>query len=201
VHKRKYKKYKDYIDHQKEKTQRRPLRKKLLKKWPERRQKFLDRFKCLEKYNIVSGKVLCLAARMGCEVKVLRELGFDAVGIDLVAAPPLVEEGDFHNLRFGDNSFDLVFSNSIDHVHPERVLDFVSEIRRVLKPNGHVLFDVTFGSFGNYESLRIDSVEELIKQFDGFSLIHKHNYNQKNVTKKHSLSTIFHHEILLRLEK
>ena len=39
-------------------------------------------------------KALCLGARRGEEVQALREIGVDAIGLDLVGFPPLVHHGD-----------------------------------------------------------------------------------------------------------
>jgi ubiquinone/menaquinone biosynthesis C-methylase UbiE len=78
---------------------------------------------------------------VGEEVSVLKELGIDAIGIDLVDNPPLVIKGDCHNLAFEDKSYDFIFSNIFDHVlYPEK---FISEIERVIKPGGHCLLHLS----------------------------------------------------------
>ena len=86
--------------------------------------------------NIInkSTKAICLGARTGQEVHVLKEMGLkDTIGVDLVDAPPLVIEGDVHNVNFEDGTFDFVFSNIFDHVlYPDK---FISEIERISKPN------------------------------------------------------------------
>ena len=56
-------------------------------------------------------KAICLGARTGQEVFVLRELGLDTIGIDLVPFPPYTVKGDIHNLSFKDKEFDFVFTN------------------------------------------------------------------------------------------
>ena len=58
----------------------------------------------------------------------------DAIGIDIVAYPPLVIEGDAHSIPFENNEFDFVFSNSFDHSITPDI--FLGEIKRVLKPDG-----------------------------------------------------------------
>ena len=90
--------------------------------------------------------VLCLAARIGSEVRAFHDLGAFAVGIDLNPGKDnsVVLPGDFHALVFPDNSVDAVYCNSLDHA-----LDLartVSEIKRVLKPGGLLLADAQQGT-------------------------------------------------------
>ena len=85
---------------------------------------------------------LCLGAYRGIEVQVLRELGWNAWGIDI--APPVnsrfVVYGDFHDLQLPSSSFDLVYSNNAKHsTHPDK---FIEEIRRVLSPHGQLILEV-----------------------------------------------------------
>ena len=83
------------------------------------------------------GKALGICARTGQEVVALNNLGLDAIGVDIAPHPPLVIEGDAHDLPFEDNEFDFVFSNSFDHsIYPAK---FISEMERVLKPGGYGL--------------------------------------------------------------
>lgn len=91
-----------------------------------------------------STKAICLGARTGQEVHVLKEMGLkDTIGIDLVDAPPLVIEGDVHNVNFGDDTFDFVFSNIFDHVlYPDK---FISEIERISKPNTYCILHLSPG--------------------------------------------------------
>jgi SAM-dependent methyltransferase len=95
----------------------------------------------------LAGKsVLCLAARIGSEVRAFHLRGAFAVGIDLEpgARNDCVLPGDFHHLVFPDACVDLVYCNSLDHaLHLEKV---VSEVRRVLKPGGVFLADIQEGS-------------------------------------------------------
>ncbi|KAG0628964.1 hypothetical protein M758_1G066600 [Ceratodon purpureus] len=80
-------------------------------------------------------KVMCIGARLGQEVVAFQEIGVaDAIGIDLVPAPPLVIHGDIRHHPFPDSTFGFEFSNVFDHaLFPQR---FVSEIERTLKPSG-----------------------------------------------------------------
>jgi len=91
-----------------------------------------------------SKKAICLGARTGQEVYVLKNMGLeDSIGIDLVDAPPLVIEGDVHNVQFEDNTFDFIFSNIFDHVlYPDK---FISEIERLAKPNTYCILHLSIG--------------------------------------------------------
>lgn len=123
---------------------------------------------------------LCLAARIGSEVKAFLDLGCFAVGIDLNPGKqnPYVLYGDFHNLQFASHSVDFVFTNSLDHAFDiERM---TKEIRRVLKPNGVVIVEALKGANegakpGFFESFWWSSIDELVKVFEnaGFHLIRR----------------------------
>lgn len=120
--------------------------------------------------------VLCLAARIGTEVKAFLDLGCFAVGIDLNPGPEnrYVLHGDFHHLQFADGSVDVVFTNSLDHVYDvERLL---GEISRVLKPGGLLIVEASLGrdegrAPGHYESLWWRQVDDVRALFEaaGFS--------------------------------
>ena len=117
-------------------------------------------------------RVLCLAARIGTEVKAFLDLGAFAVGVDINPGPQnrYVVHGDFHHLQYADSSVDLVFSNSVDHVFD---LDrWIGEVRRVLRDDGALLLEVGPGVEEGgqpefYESLCWTSVNGLIADFAG----------------------------------
>ena len=152
-------------------------------------------FKLIIKYCLnreVGGTMLCLGARLGEEVETWRDLGFDAIGIDLNPGPDnkFVKKGDFHNLEFEDESFDYIFSNSIDHVLD--IVRFNKECHRVLKQGGKALFEIRRhqpesvlddikkdGRYaGNpwYESFYWETQEELIRMFGSFGTWRKIKY-------------------------
>lgn len=87
------------------------------------------------------GRVLCLGARTGCEVRAARRVIHpESIGIDLYPAPEKDEViyGDWHNIPFKDGSFSNVFTNSLDHCYdPDKM---ISEIFRVLEPDGRFFF-------------------------------------------------------------
>ena len=109
----------------------------------EARSRFYRRFRHLIRRVPRDAIILCLGARQGTEVEVLRELGFcNAYGVDLNPGPEneLVREGDFNRLEEADGSIDLVYSNSVDHALD---LDaFFAEHARVLRADGFALYDV-----------------------------------------------------------
>ena len=67
-------------------------------------------------------------------------MNIKAIGIDIVEQLPHVIKGDIHDIPFDDNTFDFVFTNIFDHsIYPEK---FISEIERILKPNGYCLIQL-----------------------------------------------------------
>jgi len=122
--------------------------------------------------------VLCLAARIGTEVKAFHKLGCFAVGIDL--NPGLknayVLPGDFHDLQFPDTSIDIIFTNSLDHAHMiDRV---IAEVRRLLKPGGLLIVEAVRGKNegfepGFYESFYWSNISDLLNIFEakGFKCV------------------------------
>lgn len=168
----KYNQYKEYVEHQLEKTGDKTKQ----YKWKNNEWRLkIDIFKRLFQENIKiieeSKKALCLASRTGQEVVALKELGVqDTTGIDLHEFPPYTLKGDFHNLQFGDNVFDLEFTNSLDHVlFP---VQFVSEIRRTLKPKGIFILHMQLGiDQDKYTELVIEDLKELKALFYRFKVI------------------------------
>lgn len=107
------------------------------------RQKFFRRFRHLAARLPRSATIVCLGARQGTEVEVLRDMGFyNAYGIDLNPGPnnPFVRKGDFMKLPESAASMDALYTNCIDHVFD---LDlFLREHIRVLKADGYTLYDL-----------------------------------------------------------
>lgn len=107
------------------------------------RRIFYARFRHLPGLLPRDARILCMGARQGTEVEVLRDLGFrNATGIDLNPGPdnPFVKPGDFMKLDFPDSSLDLLYTNCVDHAFD---LDaFFREHARAMKPDGYVLYDL-----------------------------------------------------------
>lgn len=138
VLKRNYDNYEEYLKHQSSKLH---LRIDEIKEYDHFYQKVVkERYmnlQCFEKKSII-----CLAARLGGEVRAFKELGALAIGIDIEPGEKNqdVIHGDFHNINFPDGVFDFAFCNAIDHVLD---LDaFFSEANRILKPDGSLIAEL-----------------------------------------------------------
>src|SRR5581483_2782763 len=110
-------------------------------------------------------------ARLGTEVKAFLDLGCFAVGVDLNpgSGNRYVLHGDFHDLPFPQESVDLVFTNSLDHAFS--VDRMIAEMRRVLKPGGLLVLELSCGSSGgksagHYESFWWDCVDDVVALFE-----------------------------------
>ena len=88
-------------------------------------------------------EALAVGARTGQEVQALRNLGWAAIGVDLVPQLPLVIEGDLHELPFTDNTFNFTFSNVFDHaLNPQKM---IQEIERVTIDGGWICLHLAVG--------------------------------------------------------
>ena len=149
-----HKNYEDYINKQLEKT----LDPNRIKKWKGvewqiKVDGFRHLFKRNEEFLQNKKNSICLGARTGQEVFVLRELGIDSIGIDLVEFPPYTIKGDIHNLKFDDEKFDFIFTNILDHsLYLEK---FISEMERVCIKDGNIIINTA-------ENIREDDYSENI---------------------------------------
>lgn len=175
---RKYKNYEQYVKHQKSKL------KKLgwIQEYDKQYRKVLN--ERIEDINLKGKSVLCLAARIGTEVKAFIDKGAFAVGIDLNPGEEnkYVVLGDFHELQYADESVDIVFSNSIDHCL--RLEKLLSETMRVLKKNGELILEIDGGAeSGMYESFKYDDVDQLINLVEeqGFVLKRQKKISRHNL--------------------
>ena len=99
-------------------------------------------------------------------MEALRNLEWNAIGIDLVPHEPLVIEGDIHQLAFKGQQFSLLFSNIIDHsLFPAKM---ISEMERCARPGGLLILHLQLGKptdrFGVTEVGDADSVLELFQE-------------------------------------
>lgn len=170
---RRYNSYEEYILHQ---------RSKLKNKLKEQGEKYFSQYDQIF-YNALHSRlgqrgligplqgksVLCLAARLGTEVRAFLDRGAFAIGIDLNpgGASRYVLEGDFHQLQFPDKSVDVIYTNSIDHLYDKEKL--AREIWRVLKKSGIAIIEAfqpnNDSAFGSYESFNWLDVAQLEKFF------------------------------------
>ncbi|MCL0100024.1 class I SAM-dependent methyltransferase [Dehalococcoidia bacterium] len=128
------------------------------------RIKFYQRFKHLPGLLPKTARILCLGARIGTEVEVLRDIGFSqAYGIDLNPGPDnrLVREGDFMHLTEETSSIDMVYSNCVDHAF--NLDEFFAEHSRVLRPDGYALYDIgrSASRAGPFETVSWDDDEPI----------------------------------------
>ena len=163
---RDYSSYEDYLEHQRDKCDRTDL----TQYDADFRQTLLRRLDQLD-LQLGGMKVLCLAARIGTEVKSFLDLGSFAVGIDLNpgSSNRYVLHGDFHDLQFATGSVDLIFTNSLDHVYDlEKVL---AEAHRVLRQGGLLIVEAALGTEGGidagfYESFWWKNIDQLIEELN-----------------------------------
>lgn len=171
---RTYRAYEDYLKHQVQKLNRANLAEDLGRYDVEYRRALAERVSDLELHG---RSVLCLAARIGTEVKGFRDRGAFAVGLDLNPGTgnQYVFYGDFHDVKFSDGSVEYAFTNSLDHVFD--ITKFMAEVRRVLKRNGMFIVEAMIGVEGGktpgfYESFywaTCDDLARLIEQ-SGFAV-------------------------------
>lgn len=130
----------------------------------EYRKRFYRRFRHLPSFLNKASRVLCLGARQGTEVEVLRDMGYRyAVGLDLNPGPenPYVSIGDFMALEYPDESVDMIYSNCVDHAYD--LPRFFQEHSRVLKPGGYAIYDIGISGqgFGAFEATGWESEESV----------------------------------------
>lgn len=154
---RRYSSYDDYVRHQRSKLGLVDLR-----DYDKRfRADLADR---LGRRHWAGKSVLCIAARIGTEVRAFHDVGAFAVGIDLEPGKnnSWVLPGDFHSLVFPDDCVDAVYCNSLDHALDLGKL--LNEVKRVLKPSGSFLIDAQTGNceFDDWAATSWQSIDDLI---------------------------------------
>ncbi len=155
IYHREYNLYKDYIAAQGYKAVQHMMY--VVNGNHKRTDSFFQQFKRYRQH-LIKGGVLCLGARTGCEVRAFEKHGFDVAGIDLHPLSNLVMAADWHYIPFVDNTFENVFTNSLDHC-----LDFeklVGEIKRVLTKRGVFVFQ-THSKYAFDSRIEGDEVEDM----------------------------------------
>lgn len=159
ISRRKYQNYQQYLDHQGSKlvSVGEPIREH------DALYEAIVRERYAEFGEFKGKRVICLGARLGGEVRAFKSLGSLAVGIDIEPGPqnPDVLYGDFHQIRFPDGSFDVAFTNVIDHVFD--LNRFLDEVNRVLLPQGVFYVELVRGKAGRYEVFDMEKSEPLVK--------------------------------------
>lgn len=155
---REYKNYDEYIHHQTQKLSLETKGIKIKDKYIE--DTVYERY--VNNLQIKSKSILCLAARLGGEVRAFKKMGALSIGIDIEPGNKNsdVLYGDFHNIKFADKTFDFIFSNSIDHV---LYLDkYLSESKRVLKDDGTFILELKIQKAGKYEVIDTQDINPII---------------------------------------
>ena len=149
----------------------------------------------------VEKRILCLGARAGDEVAALRKLGYEkTIGVDIQPInilPDMVEQGDVHNLKYDDDSFDILYSNILDHLHFSSFEKFTNECKRILKKNGIIIFDVGLNAeTGLYESFSIKNSNFIVKYFieNEYELLK----NESNQWLSQNIEYSLNHTIILK---
>ncbi len=181
------KSYQNYLMHQKFKFD--FYKKPLDDNFEDQTNYFFDNFKNIKTKYKDKKYTLCLGARTGAEVNAFRKLNFFSIGIDInyPKNSPYVIFGDFHNLQFPNESFDIVYSNCIDHTYD--LNKFVNEAKRVCKKDGLIIFDLQKGNqdhvgkrgnFGNFEALGWTNTDIIIKKIceNDLSVVSKENISK-----------------------
>lgn len=181
LEKRKYLNYSDYLEHQRNKLGNIDFD---IAKYDVEYRDILNRRLVPLGVDWKGKAVVCLAARIGTEVKSFIDQGAFAVGIDLNPGKDnkYVVVGDFHALQYADASVDVVFSNSMDHAFDmDKIL---AQAHRVLKSDGILLLEMDKGrdkgkTPGLYESFFWESLESMIELIEkaGFRLEQRHNFS------------------------
>ncbi len=178
---RDYKDYNEYLNHQKEKLNKIGNMTKWLTKYDVIFRKVLNGRLKETQIDFKGKSVLCLAARIGTEVKSFIDQGAFAVGMDLNPGKEnhYVVHGDFHKIQYANESIDIIFTNSFDHAfEPEKL---VSEIERVLKKDGLLIMENASTPPGGYESLDWKNTDDILNLFsEGFTLLKNEKFARGN---------------------
>ncbi len=179
-----HKNYKEYIQKQIEKTNDpEKIARWQGSEWSIKVDGFKHVFKRNDEYIKNKKKALCLGSRTGQEVHVLRTLGMEAIGIDLVEFQPYTIKGDIHDLTFEDEIFDLIFTNILDH--SLYLKKFISEMERVTAKEGIIILNIQEKIFGDdYSENIINDQQSIIEMFKNCSLLMdreiKNTFDQMN---------------------
>jgi len=183
-----YRNYPDDIQYRRHQGQKIQRNTKLLKQGSSREwiERFVHEFGGLIRFiPDKKASVLCMGARRGAEVVAFRQFHLDAIGIDINPGPQsletfgdpecagVVEKGDFHQTRFPDGHFGMVYCNCLDHCRS--LVTVFREMERLLTPGGIVILRLANHPKGDYETCLWDDQGEVVSvlRLCGFCPIHK----------------------------
>lgn len=175
VKRRNYSNYDEYVMHQIEKAD---VYESAIRKHDAEYEKIIfDRFK---NYELNGKSILCLGARFGGEVRAFTNHGALAIGIDLNPGENnyFVLPGDVHKIQFANGSFDIIYTNILDHIYDAKL--FFSEIKRVLRQGGHIFFEINLEKPTRYEAIDISNLSSTIALLkDNFNVISRTEITNK----------------------
>jgi 2-polyprenyl-3-methyl-5-hydroxy-6-metoxy-1,4-benzoquinol methylase len=88
-------------------------------------------------------KILDAGCGQGLLVKKFRERGHNIIGLDAFYENEFVKKGNILNSNFLDNTFDLILClDVIEHSQLNQQEDLIKELKRILKPKGHLIFSI-----------------------------------------------------------
>ena len=93
----------------------------------------------------IRSPVLDIGAGSGALINNIKNKNYTATGIDLFPRDNEIQKGTITNLKFKDNEFNTIFCTEvIEHLTNNQIDKGLSEIKRVLKKNGHFIVTVPY---------------------------------------------------------
>lgn len=179
-----YESYEKYLCHQKSKLENGI---NWLEQYELAYYKVLSKWLSTSKLKTKGTSSLCIGARTGTEVRVFNDLGSFSVGIDVNPGKEnkYVVWGDASDIQYADNTIDIVYTNSLDHFL--KIEEVLSEIKRVLKPDGHFVFligspkDSRIDKHGSTYWDDVTEVLNYISQKYNFKLLERYDMNKSKI--------------------
>jgi len=145
------------------------LKKKLLQFSGKKAELLVYPLKAIDFINFSEFKVLSIGPRVEAELMTIRSMGFkwkNIKAIDIHTYSNLVELSDMHNIKYEDNSFDVVISGWT-LAYSTNVKLALSEILRVTKPGALISIGFTYDkNIPNHPHLNSNRKEEKIYTTD-----------------------------------
>jgi SAM-dependent methyltransferase len=146
------------------------------------------------KYDFRGQSVLCVGCRNDDEIRYFRKRGAGRViGIDLYDAGPDIVSMDMHDLKFPDNSFDVVYSrHSFEHAYDKRKAGH--EFIRVLRPHGVVVIEVPGKMKGGGDYNFFTGVGDVLEAFEphvGDRMWNEYSRKEENTDKMDIIRVMF----------
>ena len=166
----KYKNYDEYLNHQLEKTNNPDVIESHKLNRDKRISDFVWKFNALNEVERECN-VLCIGSRYGEEIEALNKQGFkDVVGIDLMEYPPYTSKMDMHDLKFDNDKFSIIYTNSLDHSND--IHKAIGEMIRVVnKTFGMIIIELElYNDHGKYENYVFESPKDIIDIFNSYGV-------------------------------